>query len=127
MILHFSHIGFTDGRTFMIPFGVGSRRGGSGDRVGHRYHAPGAHVARLPLARLSATKQNTKRLRRVMSRGGAASILAVSAAFAAAAGAEPVPSWSPRGPTSTALGREGGWRQQPRESGSEQAPALQGP
>jgi hypothetical protein len=23
MILHFSHIGFTDGRTFMIPFGVG--------------------------------------------------------------------------------------------------------
>jgi hypothetical protein len=22
MILHFSHIGFTDGRTFMIPFGV---------------------------------------------------------------------------------------------------------
>jgi hypothetical protein len=21
MILHFSHIGFTDGRTFMIPFG----------------------------------------------------------------------------------------------------------
>src|SRR5215207_5736403 len=32
MILHFSHIGFTDGRTFMIPFGVESRRGGSGDR-----------------------------------------------------------------------------------------------
>jgi hypothetical protein len=23
MILHFSHIGFTDGRTFMIPFGSG--------------------------------------------------------------------------------------------------------
>jgi hypothetical protein len=22
MILHFSHIGFTDGRTFMIPFGL---------------------------------------------------------------------------------------------------------
>jgi hypothetical protein len=27
MILHFSHIGFTDGRTFMIPFGW------SGDRA----------------------------------------------------------------------------------------------
>src|SRR5215213_5175551 len=80
MILHFSHIGFTDGRTFMIPFGVGSRRGGSGDRVGHRYHAPGAHVARLPLARLSATKQNTKRLRRVMSRLVAALVLAIHAA-----------------------------------------------
>jgi hypothetical protein len=24
MILHFSHIGFTDGRTFMIPFGWSS-------------------------------------------------------------------------------------------------------
>jgi hypothetical protein len=23
MILHFSHIGLTDGRTFMVPFGYG--------------------------------------------------------------------------------------------------------
>ena len=63
MILHFSHIGLTDGRTFMIPFGRCSRRGGSGGRAGHRYHAPGAHVARRCLAAPSATKQNTKRLR----------------------------------------------------------------
>src|SRR5829696_10410592 len=26
------------------PFRICSRRGGSGDRDGHRYHAPGAHV-----------------------------------------------------------------------------------
>jgi len=36
MILHFSHIGLTDGLTFMIPFGW-SRRPGSGDRCGRRY------------------------------------------------------------------------------------------
>jgi hypothetical protein len=36
MILHFSHIGLTDGRTFMIPFGW-SRRLGSGCRDGRRY------------------------------------------------------------------------------------------
>src|SRR4051794_19453148 len=65
MILHFSHIGLTDGRTFMIPFGRCSRRGGSGGRAGHRYHAPGAHVARVHLAVPSATKQNTKRFRHV--------------------------------------------------------------
>jgi hypothetical protein len=36
MILHFSHIGFTDGLTFMIPFGW-SLRPGSGCRDGRRY------------------------------------------------------------------------------------------
>jgi hypothetical protein len=36
MILHFSHIGLTDGLTFMIPFGW-SRRPGSGCRSGRRY------------------------------------------------------------------------------------------
>jgi hypothetical protein len=36
MILHFSHIGFTDGLTFMIPFGW-FRRSGSGGRDGRRY------------------------------------------------------------------------------------------
>jgi len=36
MILHFSHIGLTDGLTFMIPFGW-SRRPGSGCRRGRRY------------------------------------------------------------------------------------------
>jgi hypothetical protein len=37
MILHFSHIGLTDGLTFMIPFGW-SLRHGSGCRDGRRYH-----------------------------------------------------------------------------------------
>jgi hypothetical protein len=32
MILHFSHIGFTDGRTFMIPFGRVTSDLGSGCR-----------------------------------------------------------------------------------------------
>jgi hypothetical protein len=36
MILHFSHIGLTDGLTFMIPFGW-FRRPGSGCRGGRRY------------------------------------------------------------------------------------------
>ena len=48
------------------PFRSWSRRGGSGDRGGHRYHAPGAHVAHQGLAGPSATKQNTKRLRRAI-------------------------------------------------------------
>jgi len=50
MILHFSHIGFTDGRTFMVPFGSTTRTGGSGDRYGRRYHPAGTVVARLNLA-----------------------------------------------------------------------------
>jgi hypothetical protein len=36
MILHFSHIGLTDGLTFMIPFGWFPRPG-SGCRSGRRY------------------------------------------------------------------------------------------
>jgi hypothetical protein len=36
-ILHFSHIGLTDGLTFMIPFGW-IRWVGSGRRYGCRYH-----------------------------------------------------------------------------------------
>src|SRR3954452_1786509 len=59
MILHFSHIGFTDGRTFMIPFGWPPRRGGSGARRGRRYHAPGA-VTRRSLPAPSATEQDSK-------------------------------------------------------------------
>jgi hypothetical protein len=37
MTLHFSHIGFTDGLTFMIPFRRFVRRSGSGRRPGRRY------------------------------------------------------------------------------------------
>src|SRR5215207_9623427 len=67
MILHFSHIGLTDGRTFMIPFGFGP------DEVAL---VTGTATATMPPERTfahrthhgpSATKQNTKRLRRVMS------------------------------------------------------------
>ncbi len=37
MILHFSHIGLTDGLTFMIPFRRLFLRLGSGGRLGRRY------------------------------------------------------------------------------------------
>src|SRR4051812_1432522 len=47
------------------PFRSWSRRGGSGDRDGHRYHASGAHaLAHRTHHGPSATKQNTKRHRR---------------------------------------------------------------
>ena len=40
MILHFSHIGLTDGLTFMIPFRLRFfPRPGSGCRTGRRYRA----------------------------------------------------------------------------------------
>jgi hypothetical protein len=54
MILHFSHIGLTDGLTFMIPFGW-SLRLGSGCRDGRRYR-----VVVLPLrAKLPAHSSRT--------------------------------------------------------------------
>jgi hypothetical protein len=37
MILHFSHIGLTDGLTFMFPFGGWVPAIGSGCRCGRRY------------------------------------------------------------------------------------------
>jgi hypothetical protein len=49
MILHFSHIGFTDGRTFMIPFGW-SQRPGSGGRDGPRYLVEDKFAARNAFA-----------------------------------------------------------------------------
>jgi hypothetical protein len=49
MILHFSHIGFTDGRTFMIPFGLVTSEPALAAAKGCRYrfantraHAEGA-------------------------------------------------------------------------------------
>jgi hypothetical protein len=51
MILHFSHIGLTDGRTFMIPFGGWTPATGSGCRCGRRYQVvdmPHARTARTP-------------------------------------------------------------------------------
>ena len=48
MILHFSHIGLTDGRTFMIPFGSVTREPALAAVRGRRYrsrtraHADGA-------------------------------------------------------------------------------------
>jgi hypothetical protein len=48
MILHFSHIGLTDGRTFMIPFGSVTRDAALAAVRGSRYrsrtraHAEGA-------------------------------------------------------------------------------------
>jgi len=56
MILHFSHIGLTDGRTFTLGslstglISTDPWRRGSGDRYSRRYHAEERHVARnLPL------------------------------------------------------------------------------
>src|SRR3954447_22267535 len=86
MILHFSHIGLTDGRTFMIPFGFGP------DEVAL---VTGPATATMPPERTfahrthhgpSATKQNTKRLGRVMS----ALRAALWVAFLAFCGAIPV-------------------------------------
>jgi hypothetical protein len=49
MILHFSHIGLTDGRTFMIPFGSVNQRPGSGCREGRRYPVADARSRRTAL------------------------------------------------------------------------------
>jgi hypothetical protein len=40
MILHFSHIGFTDGRTFMIPFGSVIGEPALAAVIGRRYRSP---------------------------------------------------------------------------------------
>jgi len=47
MILHFSHIGLTDGRTFMIPFGLGSGAPALAAAGGRRYRVE----ENLPCAR----------------------------------------------------------------------------
>jgi hypothetical protein len=40
MILHFSHIGLTDGRTFMIPFGSVISEPALAAAEGRRYRSP---------------------------------------------------------------------------------------
>src|SRR3954452_13866854 len=51
MILHFSHIGLTDGRTFMVPFGWTTRTGKALEtRAVAPTIPPGTVVARLNLA-----------------------------------------------------------------------------
>src|SRR4051794_17149645 len=52
MILHFSHIGFTDGRTFMVPFQVFGPVTRSGCRGSSRcYVTDGAHAGGIAHAR----------------------------------------------------------------------------
>jgi hypothetical protein len=69
------------------PFRICSRRGGSGDPDGHRYHAPGAQTfAHLALAGPSATKQNTKQVRRAISPLSAVLGTALVAAFCLVSG-----------------------------------------
>jgi hypothetical protein len=51
MILHFSHMGLTDGLTFTISFALRGTvvwylRPGSGDRSGRRYRAEAAQAQR---------------------------------------------------------------------------------
>jgi hypothetical protein len=55
MILHFSHIGLTDGLTFMIPFGDLFRRLGSGGRSGRRYRVEDMPARAQIASRLSRT------------------------------------------------------------------------
>jgi hypothetical protein len=57
MILHFSHIGLTDGRTFMIPFGsVISEPALAAVKAA----ATGRRRARAPRARLAETFYDSK-------------------------------------------------------------------
>jgi hypothetical protein len=52
MILHFSHIGLTDGRTFMIPFGSVISDPALAAAKGRRYRTPTrAHANRARNAR----------------------------------------------------------------------------
>src|SRR5215211_5625029 len=72
MILHFSHIGLTEGRTVMIPFGV-VPDGVALVTVRPPLPSRGAQtVAHRGLAGPSATKQNTKPPRPVIRRYSAA-------------------------------------------------------
>src|SRR5829696_9362796 len=91
MILHFSHIGLTDGRTFMIPFGV-VPDGVALVTVRPPLPSPGAQtVAHRGLAGPSATKQNTKPPRRVIRRYSAALGIWVSALYGAVPAASAAP------------------------------------
>jgi hypothetical protein len=54
MILHFSHIGLTDGRTFMVPFGWIQTGWLWWPGFGHRYHPRnGANPPRTDASRAS--------------------------------------------------------------------------
>jgi hypothetical protein len=50
MILHFSHIGFTDGRTFMFPFGSVTSEPALAAAVGCRYRFADARTETPPSA-----------------------------------------------------------------------------
>jgi MYXO-CTERM domain-containing protein len=78
------------------PFRSCSRRGGSGGREGHRYHAPGAQTfAHQGLAGPSATKQNTKRSRRAIRPLSAVLRIALAAFCSAVSTASADPSPAP--------------------------------
>jgi hypothetical protein len=64
MILHFSHIGFTDGRTFMVPFQEFGPVTRSGCRRSCRcYVTDGAHAGALRTrGQLKIAKPNPRRL-----------------------------------------------------------------
>src|SRR3954469_24590709 len=64
MILHFSHIGFTDGRTFMVPFQEFGPVTRSGCRGSSRcYVTDGAHAGALRTrGQLKIAKRHPRRL-----------------------------------------------------------------
>jgi len=60
MILHFSHIGLTDGLTFMFPFRrLEFRRHGSGCRCGSRYRTDDAPAAEDHASDLGTTQNGS--------------------------------------------------------------------
>src|SRR5687767_12817360 len=92
MILHFSHIGLTEGRTFMIPFGV-VPDGVALVAVPATATMPPErrHFAHRGLAGPSATKQNTKRFRRDIRPLRAVSWIALFACCSAVSEASAAP------------------------------------
>jgi hypothetical protein len=58
MILHFSHIGLTDGRTFMIPFGSVTSELALEAAAGRRYHS--RTRARTRVAHHAQTSEDSK-------------------------------------------------------------------
>src|SRR5690348_17964290 len=78
MILHFSHIGFTDGRTFMVPFQEFGPVTRSGCRGSSRFYVTdGAHAGgvrtrgQLKIAKAVARRlvANERRVRAVSTHG----------------------------------------------------------
>src|SRR5262245_31868058 len=96
MILHFSHIGLTDGRTFMVPFGGITRTGRLWRPVRPPLPSPG-NGGGTPEPRGSRARPSRIAKGLVRPRRRPAAVLAAFAVFASApsAGADPLADRSP--------------------------------